>query len=254
MMQNSFEFLRSRVFALQLLIATVFLTLVFVFTYKWLNAYTKHGETVTVPDVRNMKIANLEKFLKDRNLNFKVADSSVYIIDKAPGLVVEQDPLPNAHVKENRTIYVTITRTVPPRVIIPNLIDVSQRQAEAILASYGLKTGKITYAPDLAKNAVLAMSVSGRAINSGDQVAKGSIIDLVLGDGLGNTNVAIPKLEGLTYEEAIFVLNGSGLTAGAVTFDSSVSDSTEAIVYRQLPEFGDTTSLKQGESVDLFLK
>lgn len=253
-MQGMIEFLKSKIFIVQLLLATIFLTLLFVFTYQWLNAYTRHGETVTVPNLKNMKISQLSNFLKDRNLTFKVADSSVFIIDKPAGIVIEQDPVPNSHVKENRTIYVTITRTVPPQVHLPNLIDVSQRQAEAILASYGLKTGSYTYQLDLAKNAVLAISMNGIILKPGDQVPKGSTIDLVLGDGIGNTNVIIPKLEGLTYEEALFVLKGSGLNAGTINFDGVMQDSSEAIVYRQYPAPGDTNNLKQGESIDLYLK
>src|SRR5436190_2989929 len=104
MMQGLIEFLKSKIFIVQLLLATLLLTLLFVFTYNLLNAYTRHGETVTVPNLRDMKISQLESFLKNRNLNFKIADSSVYIVDKPPGIVVEQDPLPNSHVKENRTI------------------------------------------------------------------------------------------------------------------------------------------------------
>ena len=253
-MQNVIEFFKSKTFVVQLSIATVFLTLVFVFTYQWLSAYTKHGETVTVPDLKGMKISQLENFLKDKSLNYKISDSSVYILDKPAGMVVEQDPLPNSHVKENRTVYVTITRTVAPQVKLPNLIDVSQRQAEAILGSYGLKAGSYSYQPDLAKDAVLAMSCNGKSLKPGDAIAKGSVIDFVLGDGIGSTEVIIPNLSGLTYDEAEFVLKGSGLIAGIVEFDSGVRDSAKAIVYRQSPTPGDTTQLKQGESIDLFLK
>ena len=253
-MQNVIAFLKSKTFVVQLVLATLFFVLIFVFTYNWLGAYTKHGETVTVPNLKDMKLSQLENFLKDRNLSYKVADSSVFILDKPAGIVVEQDPLPNAHVKENRTIYVTITRTVPPKVHLPNLIDVSQRQAEAILGSYGLKAGTITYKADLAKNAVLEMSMNGKPLKPGDEIPKGSTIDFVLGDGIGNTEVSIPNLVGLSYDEALFVLKGSGLTQGMVMYDSNVRDSSNAIVYKQSPAQGESINLKQGESIDLYLK
>ena len=252
-MQNIIAFLKSKTFVVQLVLAALLLTLVFIFTYNWLGAYSRHGETVTVPNLRDMKLSQLTSFLKDRNLSFKVADSSVYILDKPAGIVVEQDPLPNSHVKENRTIYVTITRTVPPQVHLPNLIDVSQRQAEAILGSYGLKTGSFTYKPDLAKNAVLAMSMNGKPLKPGDEIAKGSTIDLILGDGIGNTEVPVPNLVGLPYDEATFVIKGSGLAIGIVSFDPG-SDSINATVYSQEPSAGNNTNLKQGESINLFLK
>ncbi len=253
-MQNVIEFFKSKVFVVQLVLATVLLTIIFFSTYQWLDSYTRHGETVTVPDLKGMKLAQLEQFLKDKNLAFKVADSSVFILDKPAGMVVEQDPLPNSHVKENRTVYVTITRTVPPQVKLPNLIDVSQRQAEAILGSYGLKAGSYSYKPDLAKDAVLEMSMNGRLLKAGDEVPKGSTINFVLGDGIGSTEVSIPNLSGLSYDEATFVLKGSGLLMGNVTYDAGVRDSAKAIIYQQTPTPGDTTNLKQGESIDIFLK
>jgi len=253
-MQNLFNFLKSKVFAVQLLFATVLLTLIFVCTYQWLNAYTRHGETVTVPDLKGMKLTQLESFLQGKNLSYKIADSSVFILDKPAGIVVEQDPIPGSHVKENRTIYISITRTVAPQVKLPNLIDVSQRQAEAILGSYGLKVGSYIYQPDLAKDAVLAMSMNGKTLKPGDEIPKGSTIDFVLGDGIGNTEVSIPNLNGLTYEEASFVLKGSGLIIGQVQYDATIIDSANATVYNQVPAPGDTTHLKQGESIDLFLK
>ena len=137
---------------------------------------------------------------------------------------------------------------------MPNLIDVSQRQAEAILGSYGLKAGTITYKADLAKNAVLEMSMNGKPLKPGDEIPKGSTIDFVLGDGIGNTEVSIPNLVGLSYDEALFVLKGSGLTQGMVMYDSNVRDSSNAIVYKQSPAQGESINLKQGESIDLYLK
>ena len=253
-MNNLLAFLKSKTFFAQIIVAVVLLTAIFVFTYNWLSAYTRHGETVTVPDLKGLPIAQLKNFLKNKNLDYKVADSSVFILDKPAGIVVEQDPYPGSHVKENRTIYVTITRTVPPQVHLPNLIDVSQRQAEAILNSYGLKSGSLTYKPDLAKNAVLELSMNGRTLKPGDEVPKGSTIDLVLGDGIGNTEVTVPNLVGLSYEEALFVLKGSGLIAGEVVFDNGVKDSTDAVVYKQDPAIGNSSPLKQGASVKLYLK
>ena len=43
--------------------------------------------------------------------------------------LIDQDPEPNDKVKENRTVYITITKTVAPKIKMPNLIDVSYKQA-----------------------------------------------------------------------------------------------------------------------------
>jgi len=253
-MSNAIDFIRSKVFAVQAGLAILVLIVVMFVTYNWLGSYTNHGETVTVPNLKDMKFKDLKAFLESKSLTVEVSDSSVFILDKAPGVVIEQDPAPNELVKEGRTIYVTITRTVAPQVKIPNLVDVSQSQAEAILNSYGLKVGHLIYKPDLAKDAVLGFMFNGHSLKAGDELAKGSSIDLILGDGVGSTDVAVPQLVNLTLEEATFVLQGSALNIGELVFDGPVKDSSSAVIYQQEPEPGDSSFLKQGESVKLYLR
>lgn len=252
MVKKIIDIIRTKIFLLHFSLSVgVVLVLLFI-TYLWLSSFTNHGESITVPNLKGMKFQELETFLTDKNMQVKIADSSTFMIDKPPGVVIEQDPAPNEKVKVGRTVYVTITRTVPPQVKFPNLIDVSQRQAEAILNSYGLRVGQLIYKPDLAKNAVLAVSFNGNNLKPGDEIKKGSVVDLVLGDGIGNTTVDVPDFIGLTLDEVLFVLQGSSLNQGAIIFDESVRDSASAKVYRQIPEPGDSSVIKQGESIDFF--
>jgi beta-lactam-binding protein with PASTA domain len=248
------EFLRSKTFLLNVLLAFALVAAILFGTYYWLGAYTNHNETIVVPDIKGRKWQTLEKELALKNLRLQIADSSSFIVDQPGGLIIEQDPAPGSRVKENRTVYVTVSKIVPPQVKMPAIIDVSDRQAEAILLSYGLKTGMRTFKPDLAKNAVLQAECKGKVLQPGDEVPKGSVIDLVLGDGFGSTDLQVPPLVNLTYEEALFSLKASGLVAGSVNFDNNVSDTLNAVVYRTVPEAGDTTMLKQGQSIDLYLK
>lgn len=234
------------------LVASIATMIIILFTLvSWLSSYTNHGETVTVPNIKGMKYAELKEYLGNKNLDVKISDSSMFLLDKGPGVVVEQDPRPNEQVKEGRTIYVSITRTVPPQVKMPNLIDVSQRQAEAILFSYGLRLGSMIYKPDLAKGAILEMSCKGKLLKAGESIAKGSKIDLVLGDGVGITDVAVPNLLNLSLEEAVFVLKGSALNVGEVSYPSGKLDSVNFFVVEQMPMPGDSVFIKQGEAVNL---
>lgn len=221
--------------------------------YNWLNTYTHHGESITVPDVRGLTEEKLVRFIADKHLQYKIVDS-LYEDGKAPGTVIEQDPQPDSKVKENRTIYLTVNSSKPPKVKMPDLIDVSFRQAEAILQTYGLRVGQTIYKPDLAKNAVLEQLYKGRPIATGKEIFKGSAIDLVLGDGLGNAEVPVPNLVSLTRGEALFVLKGSSLNIGTIIFDDGVKDEEAAVVYKQIPEAGRGVTIKQGEAIDIFLR
>jgi beta-lactam-binding protein with PASTA domain len=171
--------------------------------------------------------------------------------------VYEQEPEANSLVKENRTIYLTVVSGSAPNVKLPDLIDVSLREAQAILESYGIKVGKLIYRPDLAQNAVLGIQHHGKDVEKGYSLAKGEVVDLILGDGYGNLKVSIPNLVGLSYDEALFVLQGSKLILGAVIFDGFKNDTLNATVYRQSPEPSTDTSankISQGETIDIYLK
>ncbi|MBK6447243.1 MAG: PASTA domain-containing protein [Bacteroidetes bacterium] len=253
MLSNLIKFIRSRIFFVNLLAASVLMAAVFFGIYFWLGNFTHHGESITVPDLRGLKMAKLESFLTDKHLRFKVVDS-LFQVDQSPGTVLEQDPAPDSKVKEERTIYLTVNSSQPPKVRMPNLIDVSYRQAEAILESFGLKVGQLIYRPDLARNAVLDQNYKGSSILPGKEIFKGSVIDLVLGDGMGNTEVPVPDLSGLTRGEALFVLKGSSLTIGTVHVDPGVRDSGSAKVYKQIPEASEEGMINQGEAVDIFIR
>ena len=179
---------------------------------------------------------------------------SIFELDKPPGTVVDQDPAPDSKVKEDRTIYLTVNASLPPKIKMPDLIDVSYRQAEAILQTFGLKVGTLIYKPDLAKNAVLGQRYKGAEINPGTEIPQGSLIDLVLGDGLGNTKVQVPNLVGLTKGEALFMLKGWSLNIGTLFYDNGLKDSTIAKVYKQFPAASDSSIINQGEAVDLYLR
>ncbi|HCI57609.1 MAG: PASTA domain-containing protein [Bacteroidetes bacterium] len=252
-MKELIRFLKSRIFWINALVIFIVIIMSIGLVYKWLDSFTDHGNSVSVPDLKGMNIKKVNDFLKTKNLSFKIADSSVYLLDQKPGTIVEQDPQPDEKVKQGRTIYLTITRSSAPMVKVPALKDVSLRQAEAILAASGLRMGEQIFKPDLAKNAVLSMMINGRDLKAGTDVPKGSAIDLIVGDGLGNTVITVPSLIGLTYDEALFVLKGSSLNIGSLFFDGVIKDTLNAKIYDQNPA-PDNNTINQGDAIDLYLR
>jgi eukaryotic-like serine/threonine-protein kinase len=246
------KFLKSKLFWGNVAGAVILIVLIIMFTMNWLEKYTNFGETITVPDLKGMSMEQVERQLKSKNLEYAILDS-LYDKDLKPSAVIDQNPKPNSKVKENRTIYLTINAFNPPEFKMPNLIDKSLRQAMMELESYGLKVGKLEYVPDMAQNAVLKQLINGIPVKPGDMVAKGIAIDLILGDGLGNTIVEIPLLLNLTISEAKFVLTGSSLNLGAVVYSGNVKDSARAVIYKQIPSPFKAKTIHMGESVDVFV-
>jgi beta-lactam-binding protein with PASTA domain len=253
MLSNIFSFLKSRTFFKNIFLLLVILVAGFFSLNAMLNHFTHHGESIAVPDLSGLKITKLDSILVKHNFNYKVVDS-LYDGEKIPGTVIDQDPAPGSKVKENRTIYLTINAVNPPDVKMPDLVDVSFRQAQAMLQSFGLVTGDVVYRSDLAKNAVLDQLYKNKTIKPGTMIPKGAVIDLVLGDGLGEIDVEVPDLTGLTHDEALLKLTHSSLSVGVVDYDENVSDKSSAKIYRQNPEPNNGNTLKQGSGVDIFLR
>lgn len=248
------QFLKSRIFLYNILGAIAVFIIVFWLGTSALNSYTRHGETITVPDLSGMTFEKAKQILSDRNLEIAIADSAFN--DKKPKMaVLEQNPSANSKVKEGRTIYLTVNAKIPPQVKMPDLTDNSLKQAQMILENIGLRVGQLIYKPDLAQNVVLDWMVRGRHIVIGDNIKKGSTVDLILGDGLGNTEVEVPELIGHTLREVKFILDASSLNLGAVIADNTVrGDSLNAIVYKQTPSPIDTDNkLNLGEAVDVYI-
>lgn len=250
MIKGIFQFLKSRTFFIHLGIYVVILGLVLWIVLTWLGSYTSHGKTIQVPDFSGVKIADLDKLVAGKNLQYQVIDS-VYVAKAVKGAVIRQEPEANAEVKEGRTIYLYVTSTQPPSVLMPKLIDRSLRQAVTMINTYGFKLGTISYVPDQCANCILDQLVKGKKIQPGATIPKGTVISLVVGQGLGNEEVGVPCLTGLSRREAVEKLAEASLNVGAVAFDNP-KDTAKALIYRQIPSCK-SASAKLGGSVDLFL-
>lgn len=245
-----FQFLKSKQFLLQLVIyAIVVFTIVWGITF-WMGSYTHHGKAVTVPNFKGVKIAALDEFVQGKNVYYEISDS-IYDPKAAKGVVVRQEPEANAAVKDGRIVYLYVTSILPPRIAMPKLIDRSLRQATAMIASYGLKLGKTEYIPNPCTNCILDQLVEGKSTPPGTFIPKGSIVDLIIGKGLGNIEMEVPCLYELSRTEATSKLMALSLNIGIVTYDN-IKDSAKSVVYKQTPSC-DKSLIKLGASVDLYL-
>ncbi|HLT05909.1 MAG TPA: PASTA domain-containing protein [Cyclobacteriaceae bacterium] len=232
------------------LMVAALLVLLFTFFNVYLPNYTHHGEAVTVPDLEGFQYDELERFLNERNLELKVTADSGFVADIPPLQVLKQNPKAGAKVKQNRKIYVTLNAANPPLVQMPNLINTPLKNAQEILSNYGLVRGEIVYVPDIARNVVLEQKYRGRNIKEGMEIAKGSQIDLVVGDGLGNQTLSVPNLLGMDEAEAEFLVVGSGLRMGSITYVPT-DTVPKGTILQQLPPAG--VDAKTGEIVDLWI-
>jgi len=243
------------VFKHLLLIVAAGLLLVLGFFYVYLPVSTHHGETITVPRVKGMRLADVEAYLNKHNLSYFVDDSSFTSNSPkpAPFTVLQQDPAPGEKVKEGRKIYLQVEMKNPPMIKMPKLTDGSMKNAQLILQSYDLMVGQIQLVPDLAQSAVLKQLVNGKEIAPGAPIAKGSKVDLVVGDGQGNQTFAVPNLVNMPQDEAITLLVGQGLQKGEIFELPAEEGQAPGTVVRQRPVAGPDATIRMGQLVDIWV-
>jgi beta-lactam-binding protein with PASTA domain len=179
-MKDFFDFLKSKLFFKHLAIAIISLIIVLWGLIKFLNVYTHHGETAEVPDFKGKMMSELDNFIKEKNVRYTIIDS-IYDPSQKAGIVIKQDPEAKTFVKHNRIIYLYVTSTQAPQILMPKLVDRSERQAIFMIESYGLKIGIVKEIAGDCKGCVLQQLYNGKEIEVGDAIKKGSKIDLDIG-------------------------------------------------------------------------
>lgn len=182
-MRNFFRFLTSKVFLIQLGLALLVLILIIFLTLQWLGSTTNHGEFVEVPDFGKMSVSDMRKAVEEAGLRYEVLDSANFNPDYPRFSIIEQDPPPGNKVKENRKIYFTVNPSGYKEVSVPNIIQVTQRNATSMLRAVGLEVQRTTYIDQLGKDMVYYIKHKGKQIKPGDKVPKTSKIELVCGNG-----------------------------------------------------------------------
>ena len=213
------------------IVLSIVIVLLFFFSLSWL---THHGSSRTVPAVTGKTFKDAKSILEKQGFEVIIQDS-VYVDTLPPTGVIKQVPDPDAVVKVNRTVYLTINRAIAPLVEMPNLVGYSLRNADMVLKNMGLKIGDTIFKPDFAKNAVLEQQYDGKSISAGTKIRQGTSITLVLGNGVGQNEFAVPSLIGMTLGSAKGLLQSHGINIGAIVADPDVSDTASSYIYWQNP-------------------
>jgi beta-lactam-binding protein with PASTA domain len=229
--------------------------LLYILFFTSLHCVTNHGREVLTPDVRGKKADSAIAIL--HAMKFDVEIDSTYEPTMRPLTVLKQVPDTGSLVKEGRTIFLTINMLMPPRVPMPSIKDLSYRSAEMILRNNKLVVGDTSYKADIANGAILEVRYKGSVIPPGTPIPQGSRIDLVIGNGLGNTEWDVPNVTGMTVDEALVILSQFNLQPMLVPASQmeQISDTPSAIITDQRPrqynDAGAMNRIKMGEFIDL---
>lgn len=197
-----FSFRSNRYFWLNLLAMPVVLVVIIYGVLCWLDAYTRHGEAVLVPDVKGKTLAEARQAFQAAGLRCMVSDST-YVKTLPPGCILDYNPPVGQRVKEGRIVYLTINTLNVPLADVPDVADNSSlREAEARLLVAGFKLTENDTVPG-ERDWVYGVKYQDRLLGERERVPLGSTLTIVVGDGNGELVEESDSLENVLPGEEI---------------------------------------------------
>mgnify|MGYP002854437287 CR=1 FL=1 len=245
-----FDFLRQKKFYINLAAAILLVFVLLWIAFRFIDRFTRHDKTFLMPQVIGMS-ADEAKDRYGNDLHFIVTDS-VYQKNSEPGSIVQQDPLPDSKIKSGRNVYCIIVAKTPEKTTMPNLNNLSLRQAVVSLETAGLKVKEIVYVKHFARNAVREQLYNGSVIQPGTELVKDSKITLRVGLGPDDKSVQLPNILGVRAEDVQRTLNIAGLNLGNENFLDNDSIKNMVVV-KMYPHYHSQTA-KPGAFVDVWYR
>jgi beta-lactam-binding protein with PASTA domain len=223
-----------------ILAVIVLILLILILFFSIIGFLTRHNKYESVPSVIGQQYDQAVQALEAKGFDVEIQDS-VYIDTAAKYSVIKQSPEPDAVVKANRTVYLTVNRTVAPLTTVPNMVGFSFRSAELMLQSLSLKLGDTSYRPDIARNSVLEMRYEGKPIVAGTRIPMGSSVGFVLGSGKGTEERPVPDIIGMTLGEARAYLSSFQVSIGSIVPPALAGNENAYITRTDPPRYSEPT-------------
>lgn len=258
-MKEFFKFLISKAFLKQLAYIIVFLIFVLFIVLTWLRFYTNHGQKLELPDYVNQNYIEAQKDAKSKTFEIIVTDS-IHKVGKEGGLIIDQNPTPGSMVKEQRKIYVNITKYSPDRLKLSDLPilygnDFDQKRTELKYLDITSKILKERYDPG-EPNHILEVWYNGKLIidnklvNSSVEIDKGGILEFVISKREGGKGL-IPDLVCQEFSAAETMALLSKFQIGRIIEEGEITDRNTAFVSSQMPISDGTSELSYNSEISV---
>lgn len=161
---------RINILIINLILMLIFVGAVLWGVLFWLKTYTRHNDVVEIPDITGMTVEEATQTLSAQDLLLAVADS-VFNTKMSPGIILETTPKVGSKIKRERTIFVIVNATGVLKRQVPDVKDVSLRQAMATLRAAGFENISVKYVGGAHNALVLALkTAAGRLLSKGESI------------------------------------------------------------------------------------
>ncbi|MEM9822447.1 MAG: PASTA domain-containing protein [Bacteroidota bacterium] len=256
---ETYRFLISPIFLKNFLGITTLLAVLIFFSFWWMHCYTKHGESLQVHDYTGMDLNEAIAMAEKKSFSIVVNDS-IYLPEKVPNTVLNQNPKALSRVKENRKVYLTITKSNPDMITIPDLLGGNddyrnyRRKLERLRVRSKIVGRK--FSSKLEPNTILEVIYKGdtitESLDMGYKVAMGTTVEFIVTEKSGGT-VPVPNLICRQYDAAQFLIGNYNLNVGSLIEDATVKDQYTAHIWKQVPPYRPGAKMRVGSQIDLYL-
>ena len=137
------------------------------------------------------------EFFKNNNLRYNVIDS-VFSKEVEPGAIVELVPAAGSKVKEGRIVFITVNALTSQMATIPEVEDLSFRQAYALLRARGFESVEIEYVAGDFKDLAVSVELRGKTLEKGEHVPLTAPLVLKVSSGDPNFSADSLSLDSLS--------------------------------------------------------
>lgn len=257
-----FKFLTSRQFLIQLGLMFLCVVVVIFGVLFWLKLYTNHGQKLELPNYIDQQVDDAIKDAKKKSFMIIVNDS-IHKINVPGGRILNQNPKGSSIVKENRKIYVTVSKYNADMILTDNLppiiygknYDRVKNQLENLEIFAKIKDYKYDNA---APNSILEVWYDGQQIVSnngtkeGVEIAKGGTLEYVLSQSSGG-EVNVPDVTCSQLSTAKFTIEASRLMVAEIIEQGEITNPEQAYIVKQIPAYGENTTMRMGEGLTLYI-
>lgn len=253
----SFKRFIKHLFLIALILVIIFLALNF-----WLKSYTNHGQQLVLPEYVGKHIDDARADAKDRSFEIIVNDS-MHIVGQPGGIITRQNPKKEAKVKENRKVYVTITKFNADEIEVGSLgvlygQDYESKKQELSYLEIGSKIKGYKYDPG-EPDFILEVWYKGQPIITKNvekrrvAIDKGDTLSFIISQR-GGGETGVPDLVCNTFAAAQFILESSQLKLGEVKEVGQVSDINSAYIINQYPNPETVQTVPMGRMFNLTIQ
>jgi beta-lactam-binding protein with PASTA domain len=240
----------------------LFVILIFAGVLLWLKFYTNHGQKLEMPQFEGVALKAATKDADKKSFEIIVNDS-IHRVGMPGGMILSQNPKAGSLVKENRKIYVDITKYNADIIMLDDLRQMygreynSKKQELASLLINSEIRGR-RYDPGEA-NHILEVYygdqlIEGRGGRSKDiKIEKGATLSFIV-SGVDGGEIALYDFKCQILSQVRSRLEMSRLKIGNIERSGVVTDLENAYIVSQDPAYEEGLKLPMGSMINVVVK